>query len=196
VAPAPSPVLFSTQPGAAVPHVSTLLRRVAGCGRSRSPLPKSWAKRRDLLLFQVQSKGMHGECEHCGQKFSVELLHCGFGECCYGYCERCGNTAILSGWSKQWPKDVKCTQAEMPAEMELHLRPCECRGRFAKGASPRCPHCKQSLSADKAAEWIEAQSPGVRKGWRWQRNWHGLYCVVVQGHRVADNFTIRDGQSP
>jgi hypothetical protein len=97
-------------------------------------------------------------------------------------------TSILSGWSKRWPKGIKCTQAEITPEMELHLRRCECGGRFSKGNSPRCPSCKQVLSADNATDYIEPQSPGTKKGWRWQRNWHGIYCAVINGKRVVDNF--------
>jgi hypothetical protein len=72
--------------------------------------------------------------------------------------------------------------------MEPCLLPCECGGKFSKGNSPRCPKCQQLLSADKATGYIEAQSPGAAKGWRWQRNWQGLYCAVINGRSVADNF--------
>jgi hypothetical protein len=37
--------------------------------------------------------------------------------------------------------------------------------------------------------YIEAQSLGTAKGWRWQCNWQGLYCVVINGRSVKDNFT-------
>jgi hypothetical protein len=83
---------------------------------------------------------------------------------------------------------VKCTQAEIPAAMEPYLEPCPCGGGFVAGSSPRCPHCNQALSAEKAADYIEPQAPGTKKGWRWQRNWHGLYCVVINGKRVNGNF--------
>jgi hypothetical protein len=112
----------------------------------------------------------------------------GFAECSYAYCDGCGKTAILSGWSKHWPKGVKCTQAEIARDMEPHLLPCTCGGTFSKGNSPRCPNCKQVLSAEKAAEYIEPQSPGTKKGWLWQRDWTGLYCAVINGQCVKDNF--------
>ncbi len=131
---------------------------------------------------------MIGTCDQCGEKFNFEIFHNGFGDSSYAYCGTCGMTAILSGWHKQWPSGVRCTQAEIAAEMEPHLRPCECGGTFAKGNSPRCPHCKQPLSAGKATEYIEQQSPGARKGWRWQRSWVGLYCAVVDGRQVANIF--------
>ena len=131
---------------------------------------------------------MTGTCEHCRAQFAIEIFHNGFGDTSYAYCETCGRTAILSSWNKRWPKGVKCTQAEIAPEMEPHLQHCECGGRFTKGASPRCPKCKNVLSADKAAEYIESQSPGTQKGWRWQRNWSGLYCAVVDGQQVVNNF--------
>lgn len=131
---------------------------------------------------------MTGICEHCGAEFKIEIFHNGFGDSSYAYCDLCGMTAILSGWNKHWPPGVKCTQAEMAAEMQPFLKPCACGGRFSKGNSPRCPACKKHLSAERATEYIESQSPGTKKGWRWQRNWSGLYCAVINNLRVADNF--------
>jgi hypothetical protein len=80
-----------------------------------------------------------GVCEHCMEKFGIEIFHNGFGDSSYAYCDSCGKTAILSGWSKEWPKGVKCTQAEIAPEMEPHLKPCQCGGTFTKGSYPRCP---------------------------------------------------------
>ena len=131
---------------------------------------------------------MTGMCEFCERDFAIEIFHNGFGETSYAYCDTCGKTAILSGWSKRWPEGVKCTQAEIAPEMEPCLRPCECGGKFTKGASPRCPKCRKPLSADRAADYLERQSPGTKKGWRWQRSWSGLYCAVINGLQVADNF--------
>jgi hypothetical protein len=131
---------------------------------------------------------MTGTCEHCGEDFTIELFHNGFGDNSHAYCEKCGKTAILSGWSKYWPNGVKCTQAEIAQEMENHLKRCECGGRFKQGSSPRCPLCKQALSPDRATEYLERQAPGAKKGWRWQRSWSGLYCAVINGQQVIDNF--------
>ena len=131
---------------------------------------------------------MMGTCDQCGEKFKIEIFHNGFGDSSYAYCDTCGMTAILSGWHKHWPSGIKCTQAEITGEMEPYLQPCECGGRFTKGNSPHCPHCKQPLSTEKATEDIEQQSPGTQKGWRWQRNWFGIYCAVVDGRQVANNF--------
>jgi hypothetical protein len=129
-----------------------------------------------------------GSCEHCGASFEVKLIHNSFNDSSYAYCGDCGRTAILFAYSKRWPDSVKWTHAEIANEMEPYLLPCQCGGKFSKGSSPRCPKCRQVLSADKATGYIEAQSPGATKGWRWQRDCHGVYGVVVDGRIVHDNF--------
>ena len=140
------------------------------------------------IFSQAKIMIMTGRCEPCGENFTIEIFHNGFGDTSYAYCDTCGKTAILSGWSKRWPEGVKCTQAEIAPEMEPYLKPCECGGKFNVGNSPRCPNCKKPLSADQAADYLEQQAPGAKKGWRWQRNWSGLYCAVINGLQVTDNF--------
>ena len=66
--------------------------------------------------------------------------------------------------------------------------PWTCDSKFSKGNTPRCPNRKQPLSAEAAARYIEPQSPGTKKGWRWQRGWDGLYCAVINDQCVKDNF--------
>jgi hypothetical protein len=102
----------------------------------------------------------------------------------------CGKTAILSYWSKLWPKAPSgCPpQQEICPEFEKYLLPCDCGGAFKKGSSPRCPHCQQLLSPLLAAGYLETNAPGTKKGWRWQRNWHDTYCIVIEQNTVADNF--------
>lgn len=130
-----------------------------------------------------------GICEHCHSHFEYWLCHCGMAESGYAYCESCGRTAILSEWDKRRPRLPDCPgQQEICAAMESYLLPCECGGSFKKGATPRCPHCNQVLSAELATVYIEANAPGAKKGWRWQRNWSGIYCIVVEEKRVMDNF--------
>jgi len=72
------------------------------------------------------------------------------------------------------------------SDVESHLRPCACGGRFRADASPRCPHCRGVLSPVTAASWIEANAPGTAKGWRWQGNWAGLYCILIERRVVKD----------
>jgi hypothetical protein len=134
-----------------------------------------------------------GRCEHCAKTFSYQLYHCGFGDCSYAYCDTCGMTSVLSLWSTKMPKTASdCpSQQEICAELEQYLEPCACGGLFRKGSSPRCPNCRNALSAEVASAYLEKNAPGTKKGWRWQRNWHQTYCIVVEGRQVNDNFRPR-----
>lgn len=134
-----------------------------------------------------------GLCEHCLQQFQYAIYHCGFGDCSYAYCDSCGRTAILSMWDKRWPTIENCeVQQEICSAMEPLLERCECGGRFRKGGAPRCPRCNLSLSAELAASYIEKNALGTEKGWRWQRTWKGLYCMVVENKRVANNWRTEE----
>ena len=127
-----------------------------------------------------------GTCEHCDQQFSYALLHNGFNDTAYAYCDICGCTALLSAWSPV-PDGVPIRFHEcIGKDVEPYLKQCSCGGHFRAGASPRCPHCKHPLSAEHATEYLEANAPGTSKGWRWQHNWMGLYCVIVEGLNVKD----------
>src|SRR5271169_833762 len=121
-----------------------------------------------------------GICDQCHKTFGYYLIHNGFNESWYAYCDRCGATAILSLYSPRTSKLWlgKMLQGLIPPEIEPHLRPCSCGGRLIAAATPRCPHCDQSLSPVAAADWIERNAPGAKKGWRWQKDWGGLYCIV------------------
>jgi len=135
----------------------------------------------------------NGICDNCGELFPYYLVHCGFSDCSYAYCDSCGVTALLSVWQpvqrKQLPKLPKCvSHQEICATWEPFLLACVCGGRFKKGAVPRCPKCKHPLSAQSATDYIEKNAPGTKKGWRWQRTWSGLYCIVVANKMVEDNF--------
>lgn len=127
-----------------------------------------------------------GVCDHCGKTFAYHLVHNGFNESCYAYCSSCGMTAVIdTGYEdrKGLPRHRAITEGA-----EDLLSPCSCGGTFRPGASPRCPHCQQTLSAEKAAEWIEEDAPGAVKGWRWQRNWDGLYAIVIDRRSVRNPF--------
>jgi ribosomal protein L34E len=129
-----------------------------------------------------------GSCEHRAPSFGIEIFHNGFDNSSHACCGECGMTAILSAWSKRWPVGVKRTQTEISPDIQQHLMPCKCGGKLSKGNFPRCPKCKQALSAEAAARDIEPQSPGTKKGWRWQRGWDGLDCAVINDQCVKDNF--------
>ena len=131
-----------------------------------------------------------GSCEHCGKTFGHFLAHSGFGDCSYAYCDSCGTTAILSAWAKKMPRLPAgwLTQQEIGVEMEQHLGRCECGGTFKKEAMPRCPNCRKELSAETATAYLESNAPGTKKGWRWQRNWHETYCIIIENRVVNDTF--------
>ena len=134
-----------------------------------------------------------GKCSDCQQTFNYTLAGCGFGDCVYAYCDACGQTAILSLWDKRMPRLENCpVQQEMCSALEPYVQDCECGGHFRRGSSPRCSHCKLPLSADLAAAYIEANAEGTKKGWRWQRSWSGVYCMVIDNRVVHDNFKAAD----
>jgi hypothetical protein len=132
-------------------------------------------------------RSIQGTCDHCSAPFAYELLHAGFSELAYAYCDRCGQTALLDGWSPKVPPEALAAwhQAISPS-LEPLLAACACGGRFRADASPRCPSCGKALSAAAAADWIEANAEGTKVGWRWQRSWTGLYCIVINGRSVKD----------
>ena len=130
-----------------------------------------------------------GKCEHCGHYFAYMIIHNGFNESSFSYCDRCGRTSLLDLW--KLPSSISIPhQGSIPPEAEQFLQQCECGGSFTSTAYPRCPKCHQPLSAGAAAEWIEAHASGATKGWRWQRSWQGLYCIVIENRVVCDNLQL------
>ena len=128
-----------------------------------------------------------GKCFECLKEFEYRLIHNGFNDSAYSYCDRCGLVAILSGWYESIPQDAHLNLHEnISKEAEPFLRSCECGGRFVHGASPRCPHCHTEISAVDATKYIEKNAPGSKQGWQWQRNWTGLYCVTIENLYVKD----------
>ena len=107
----------------------------------------------------------HGRCEHCGHAFTYALLHNGFNDSAYAYCASCCNVAILSGWHKGIPEQA-AFRAHGPISQvtESWLKPCPCGGSFMANASPRCPHCNQTLSSEAARTWMEQNASGTAQG--------------------------------
>jgi hypothetical protein len=128
-----------------------------------------------------------GTCESCSQTFSYRLIHNGFNDSAFAYCDRCGCSASLSGWYKAIPPAAHFrAHGPVTPDTEVLLQGCRCGGRFCATASPRCPHCNHELSAESATSYIEANAQGTAKGWKWQRSWQGLYSIVVDGRAVSD----------
>jgi hypothetical protein len=122
-----------------------------------------------------------GDCEHCGRFYRYSLWHSGFGDNSYAYCDQCGMLAIVSYSDPQVARlpPLSSQYLEIDESWEQYLLPCTCGGRFRKGASPRCPFCREALSPTHAAEHIQAQALGATRGWQWQNNWNGVYCIAI-----------------
>jgi hypothetical protein len=130
-----------------------------------------------------------GNCEKCHDQFGYYLIHSGFNDSVYAYCDLCGKTAILDLRDKRMPTLQNCPpHQEICSAIESYLCPCDCGGHFKQGAAPRCPRCGEALSAEFAASYIESNAPGTAKGWRWQRSWKTLYCIVIENKLVQNNF--------
>lgn len=121
-----------------------------------------------------------GVCEHCHRTFDYSLIHNGFNDSAYAYCDSCGCTAVISGWSPI-PEGARIRiHQRIDPDVEQYLDQCACGGKFTANASPRCPSCREMLSPVNATAWIEANAPGTAKGWRWQGSWSGIYCIIVE----------------
>ena len=129
-------------------------------------------------------------CAACGDSFGYYLVHNGFNDSAYAYCDACGLTALFDGWSESIPSGVELkVHGPITVELEPQIRPCECGGRFRRSASPRCPKCKAVIDPVVSAAFIEPNAPGTAKGWRWQRSWSGLYAMIVEDRSVKDPWS-------
>ena len=126
-----------------------------------------------------------GVCEHCKKQFGYFLIHNGFNDSSYAYCDACGLTALFNLYTVPKGISLKPHQIITP-EIEPHLAPCQCGGAFRASAVPRCPHCQQPLSAVLATDYIERQAEGTKKGWRWQQSWTSLYSIIIEDRVVRD----------
>lgn len=126
-----------------------------------------------------------GICSDCGKQFGYYLIHSGFNESAYAYCDRCGETCLLNLWTLPAGVENK-DYGLIPVGFEQLLTSCECGGSFRQDAAPRCPHCSSVLSATDAAEYLEANASGTKDGWRWQQTWDGLYCIVIEDRLSKD----------
>ncbi len=133
-----------------------------------------------------------GTCEECGSTFPYYMIHNGFNDSVYAYCCECGRTALLDGW--RMPSQlVADLHGPIAPEREYLLEACECGGRFRGSAAPRCPNCRHELSALDAGKWIEANAPGAKQGWHWQRSWRGVYAIIICDRVVNNNWRAVNG---
>jgi hypothetical protein len=133
----------------------------------------------------------YGKCEHCLAAIPYYIIHNGFNDSAYAYCDSCSMVCILSGYFAKIPKNAHLKiHRNITPDIESYLQPCPCGGHFKSGVSPRCPTCKGLLSAELAATYIEANAPGTVKGWRWQRSWTELYSLTIANQVVYDNWKL------
>jgi hypothetical protein len=133
-----------------------------------------------------------GTCSACESHFRYAIIHTGFADAAYAYCDTCGMTASLNGWAADIPPAAELkVHARITESVEPYLAPCECGGRFRATARPRCPRCRDELPAEAVRKFIEANASGIAKGWRWQGTWDGLYCIVIEGRVVKDPWLHR-----
>lgn len=146
-----------------------------------------------------------GDCDHCHRAFHYTLLHAGFGDYSYAYCDSCGMLATFN-YSNSFL--VNMPPISVPHQVidrawEPFLAPCDCGSHFRAGAAPRCIFCNTPLSAQHAATYIEPNTKGAGRGWRWQGNWTDLYCLAMEDPRapgslrqVNDVFLERQAPGP
>jgi hypothetical protein len=130
-----------------------------------------------------------GSCERCAHAFRFELVHCGFNDTSYAYCDDCGCVALIEPTAEKTPGIPRHRSIE--PDGEALLADCPCGGRFRSGATPRCPACRASLDALRAARYIECAVQPVAAGWKWQGDWRGLYCMIVERRFVRNPRAAR-----
>jgi hypothetical protein len=137
-----------------------------------------------LFLVRCMSREQStGRCDKCSQSFTYYLVHNGFNDSGYAYCDSCCYVAVFS---HPPPGTPKMDYGHITPEIEPYLLSCPARGYFRAAAQPRCPHCDNTLDPVRATDYIEPNAPGTAKGWRWQRSWTGIYCIIID-NRVAND---------
>jgi hypothetical protein len=127
-----------------------------------------------------------GSCEHCGGTFRYRIIHNGFNDSAYAYCNKCSFTVLLSGWTQAAKRAALRIHQRITSDLEVLLKPCPCGGAFRYTADPKCPHCARALSPVDATAYIERDAQGTAKGWHWQQSWSGIYSIVINDRVVED----------
>lgn len=128
-----------------------------------------------------------GVCDKCGKSFQYYLVHNGFNDSAYAYSDSDSYVTILDGWKAPENTGLKL-HGPIGPDIEALLTPSPLGGTFKSGESPKCPHCLSPLDPVLAAEYIERDAPGTQKGWRWDRCWNGIYCIIIDDLVVRDNW--------
>jgi hypothetical protein len=127
-----------------------------------------------------------GWCQQCGGTFQYRLVHNGFSNTAYAYCDHCSFTVLLSEWSEAARRVPFRSQGRISPDLECLLKQCPCGGRFLASSDPKCPNCARPLSPVDATSYIEKNAPGTAKGWRWDQSWSGVYSIVLNDQILED----------
>src|SRR5438477_10174618 len=79
-----------------------------------------------------------GRCDQCSQAFGYYLIHSGFNDSVYAYCDSCCYTAIASLW-KIPSQAPRVDYGIITSELEPYLQPCPSRGQFTAAARRDVP---------------------------------------------------------
>ncbi len=152
-------------------------------------------------------------CYHCEAAIKYTNTHAASADQVFFYCNKCGIVTTLDRYSKEmeegkfYDKFLKSKSYDlnddfymgqfwldmkkMRREIEIHLAPCSCSGKFTADAVPRCPACKEELEWDKVADNLEKTTGRtmphyfrrfIRKGW------HDMYYFVFDLQIVRNNW--------
>ena len=130
-------------------------------------------------------------CSACGQDFKVRVVHSGFSNDEFLYCDRSHHVAVLEIYSRTSSLLLRLADecgrglwdwresAEYRARIEGALRSCPCGGRFTFSAGPRCPRCRVPLALDEVRAQVELFG---NAGWR------GAYYLILDDGSVEEPF--------
>ena len=144
------------------------------------------------------STTLPGICDKCKSTFEFRLIHNGFNESSYVYCDSCGKTSLLDEYSKQMPGRCEWffrsdkRYEKIDAKLEPYLEKCLCGGSFKRSAIPRCPRCKQQLDPVEVNKYIDNDRPVEDKGkFLWQNNWDGIYAIIIEENVIRNNWRTK-----
>jgi hypothetical protein len=129
----------------------------------------SSSTRRVISLKVRMAKDAIGTCETCRQTFSYRLIHNGFNDSAFAYCDRCGYTPVLSGYYQGIPGTAKLALHEpVNAEAECLLTPCSCGGSFRATAISRKSDERSNVQCGTASKGTtyRAASNSCLTAWR------------------------------
>jgi hypothetical protein len=123
------------------------------------------------------------------------VIHNGFNDSCYAYCDRCGRAALIDlipflyGGAEPKPVDGSGSHAAViGSHFERAMRPCPCGGHFRRGAAPRCPTCSAEVSPEQFGDtlkrglWSYSPQPARSGAREFVRDslWQGIYCILFE----------------